>query len=163
MGWLRLNEAAQYLACSVEVLRKLVDEKAVPHSLLAGEPRFLAQRLDEFLLSQEVAPAKKDVKGRKRDMAGREIRPDVDRGKVEGILKWLEEYNDGNEIFVNSFGSKLRKALHTADWQELNHELTARLARWCHPKRPSPRNDEVQKEAEILSMLLFGEVIERDE
>ncbi len=96
-------------------------------------------------------------------MAGRKVRPDVDRGKVEEILKWLEEYNDGNEIFVNSFGSKLRKALDATDWQELNHELTARLARWCHPQRPSPRNDEVQKEAEILSMLLFGEVIERDE
>ena len=159
--WLKVNEAAEYLRCPVEKVMELLALGRIRHSMATSEPLFLQEWLDEFVL-REVSPKKRDRRAKAPPPCAN-IRCDVDKSRVLQILDWLEAYNDGCEIFVNSLGAKLRKDILARSWRELEGDLFARLSRWCHPRKRSPRNDAVQKKARELSILLFGGEIDRQD
>lgn len=159
--WLILEEAAEYLRCTVEELKEEINRKRVPFSMFKGRQLFNTDRLDEWLLGQEVSPStntssKKTVS--KEDVA---ILPDCDQKKVDLLIVKLIEYNNRNEIFVNSFGEQLKGNLVGSEYKELSKKTYERLSKWCWPKQSSPRNDAVQEIAREISEMLYGKVIER--
>ncbi|MHC4207372.1 MAG: helix-turn-helix domain-containing protein [Planctomycetota bacterium] len=159
--WLIVEEAAEYLRCTVEELKEEINKKRVPCSIFKGRQLFNTERLDEWLLGQEVSPsinisAKKTVS--KEDVA---TLPDCDQNKADLLIGKLIGYNNRNEIFVNSFGEQLKGDLVGSEYKELSKKTYERLSRWCWPKQRSPRNDVVQEIAREISKILYGKVIER--
>jgi len=164
-NWLTIPEAADYLRCGERILRELVANKRIPHSFFAGKALFYPARLDEFLLEREEPSelAKDESNDENGDLSveARRIRRDCARDKVESLVEELIEYKKGKERFVNGLGRNLRGDMTNSDYELLSPEVFAQLSRWCHPRKPSPRNDWAQERAQNISVLMFGKVIDR--
>lgn len=163
-NWLTLPEAAEYLRCGERFLRELVTNERIPHVFFAGKSLFYPSRLDEWLLAQEFGWTTG-----KQARTGKEVIPEETRNirrgcpqkKVDELVTELLNYKEGNEWFVNGLGKELRDDLETSGYRILSEKVYARLSRWCHPKRETPRNNWVRERASNISKLLYGKVIER--
>ena len=159
--WLVLEEAAEYLRCTAEELREEANKKKVPYSMFKRRRLFNIDRLDEWLSSQEMVPSASSSTRATISQEDIKILPSCDRKEVESLIHELIEYNGGNEIFVNSFGRQLKDNLKENGYKKLSKKTFERLSRWCHPRKSSPRNNEVQEIARKISMQLYGKVIDR--
>lgn len=163
-NWLTVPEAADYLRCGERILRELVANKEIPHCYLAGKALFYPASLDKWLLEQEQ-PGKLRI-GESKENADlsedtRRIKLDCPRHAVDLLVKELIEYNQGKERFVNGLGRNLRKDMMDFNYELLSPKVFAQLSRWCHPRKPSPRNDWAQERARNISKLMFGKVVDR--
>lgn len=162
-NWLTMPEAAEYLRCGERFLRELVTNKKIPHVIFAGKAIFYPNRIDEWLLAQEIGWTTK--KQTKKEIIPEEVRKislECAQQKVNDIIRDILNYKDGKEPFVNSLGKDLSNDLEKSEYTILSEKVYSRLSRWCHPKRESPRNNWVQEKAQNISKLLYGKVIERE-
>ena len=146
--WLIVEDTAEYLRCTVEELKEEITRKRVPFSMFKGRQLFNTDRLDEWLLGQEVSPSpntssKKTIS--KEDVA---ILPDCDQKKVDLLIVKLIEYNNRNEIFVNSFGEQLKENLVGSEYKELSKKTYERLSKWCGLNRVAPGMMQCKKSQE---------------
>jgi len=163
-SWLTLPEAAEYLRCGERLLRELVTNERIPHVLFAGKALFHPSRLDEWLLAQEIGWTTDNQARTGKEIIpeeARKISRECPRNEVNDIIRNLLNYRDGKELFVNGLGKDLRDDLEKSDYKILSEKVYARLSRWCHPKRETPRNKWVLEQASNISKLLYGKVIER--
>lgn len=163
-NWLTIPEAADYLRCGERILRELVANKRIPHCFFAGKALFHPARLDAFLLErEEPGELTKDESDEKGDLSEdtRRIKPDCPRDEVDSLVEELIEYKQGKERFVNGLGRNLRGDMTDSNYELLSPEVFAQLSRWCHPRKPSPRNDWAQERVQRISQLMFGKVIDR--
>lgn len=163
-NWLTLPEAAEYLRCGERLLRELVTNERIPHVLFAGKALFHPSRLDDWLIAQEIGwTTDKQARTQKEVIPEdiRNIRHDCPRKEVNDIICNLLDYKKGNELFVNGLGKDLQDDLEASGYRILSEKVYARLSRWCHPKRETPRNKWVREQASNISKLLYGKVIER--
>jgi hypothetical protein len=77
------------------------------------------------------------------------------------VVEELIEYKQGKERFVNGLGRNLRADMTASGYEFLSPKGFSQLSRWCHPRKPSPRNDWARERAQDISVLLFGKVIDR--
>ncbi|MGA2323233.1 MAG: helix-turn-helix domain-containing protein [Sedimentisphaerales bacterium] len=163
-NWLTIPEAAEYLRCGERFLRELVASRRIPHVLFAGKVLFCTDSLDTWLLEQEInASSQKDSRTDRRHIPEdmRKIKTDCQRDQVENQIAELLNYKKGKERWVNGLGKNLSKDLAEQDYRELSEPVYAQLSRWCHPLKPSPRNNWVQTRAKKIAELLFGRDIDR--
>jgi excisionase family DNA binding protein len=162
-NWLTVSEAAEYLRCGERFLRELVATREVPHVTFAGKALFHHRRLDEWLLGQEQpVKLKKEESRENADIEEAcKISIDCPRHEVDSLVKELIQYKYGKERFVNGLGKNLKRDLVEFNYEVLSPKVCAQLSRWCHPRKPSPRNDWAQERAQKISKLMFGKILDR--
>lgn len=157
--WITIDEAAQYLRCSLRHLRETVSKKEMPHTKFGGKVLFNRTRIDEWMIQNEEKPtrslkAEKEVSG----PIDTTVLPNCDRQKVNSLIQKLVDYN---ERFVSGLGNNLLTDLSNNEYKQLSDKVYAQLSRWCHPKRNSEREIWAKERAAEISVLLYGKVIDR--
>ncbi len=157
--WMTIDEAAQYLRCSLRHLRETVSRKEIPHTKFGGKVLFNRTRIDKWMIKNEEKPtiyakAEKDV----NEPVDTTIMSDCNRQKINSLIQELVDYN---ERYVTGLGNNLIRDLSEYDFGKLSEKVYAQLSRWCHPKRNSERENWAKQRAAEISKLLYGKVIDR--
>lgn len=160
--WMTIEEAADYLRCSLRFLREKAANKEIPHTKFGGKALFNVQRIDEWLLSLEEGT---DITGGKsqededhESIELSKIIPNADKDRVNELVEELKGFKDR---FVSGLGNNLAKDLDQYDYEELSEKVYAQLSRWCHPHRDTKREKKVKPIAHEISQELFGRIIDR--
>lgn len=157
-SWMTLEEAADYLRCSVRYLKEIVSNREIPFTMLAGKALFHKSKIDEWMFSKEERVKPTQGNASESTDSSKDISPNCNREKVDALIRQLIDFN---ELFVTGLGNNLKSDLEDSSYQRLSEKVYAQLSRWCHPKRNTRREQQVKVIAHQISELLYGQVISR--
>lgn len=156
--WMTIEEAADYLRCSLRYLREKAANREIPFTQFGGKALFHKSRIDEWMFSkEEVVKEAKVVESGSVDI-DTNVQKNCNREEIDRLI---QELIDFDEHFITGLGNNLKADLHNHDYGKLSEKIYAQLSRWCHPNRNSKREQKAQPIAQQISTELFGCVIPR--
>ena len=129
--WLIVPEAAEYLRCGERIIRELMANAQIPHTIFAGKALFSTDRLDEWLLSMERGPNGGEQRASSETKEAPQgdvvpVLPDYSHDRAADIIEELCSYDDK---FVAGLGGNLKRDLDESQHASLSPKVYAQLSR----------------------------------
>ena len=82
--------------------------------------------------------------------------------RVNELISEISMYKYKNDERVQSLGNNLRTDIADTNFGSLGGETYKQLSHWCHPRKWGFPEEWAKPNAELISLLLFGRIVERD-